>query len=29
MLEKTIENYFKIKIESNGGLCIKLNGFVG
>ncbi len=29
MLEKTIENYFKTKTESNGGLCIKLTGFVG
>lgn len=29
MLEKTIEKYFKTKIESIGGLCIKLNGFVG
>ena len=29
MIEKTIEKYFKTKIESNGGLCIKLNGFVG
>lgn len=29
MLEKTIENYFKTKIESNAGLCIKLIGYVG
>ena len=29
MLEKTTENYFKTKIESNAGLCIKLIGYVG
>ena len=29
MLEKTIERYFKKKIEENGGECIKLTGLVG
>lgn len=29
MLERTLENYFKMKIESSFGLCIKLIGYVG
>ncbi len=28
-MEKTLERYFKNKIELNNGLCIKLTGFVG
>ena len=29
MLEKTIERYFKDKIEDNSGMCVKLTSMVG